>query len=213
LPDGVEGLVMWTHWIVALLLYGLFRLWYDNLRGKLTPDEIANFMLQLEGRADTTPEARANLARFLAEDDGRDFVMFNIVKATRELVPDPATGTPVPGVTLLQRYSRHFMPVLFANGGHPLIVRRKVGGYLDAWATEPDPGWTIIGLMRYRSRRDMMKLVVDPRFVEHHPDKLAGTLATFSFPTRPMIALAAGPRLWVGLVLALGAALVQIALG
>ena len=204
---------MWINWIVALLLYALFRAWYDNMRGRLTPDEIARFMAQIEGRSDTTAEARANLARFLAEDDGRDFVMFNIVKATRDPVADPKDGQMVPGVSLLQRYSRHFMPVLFANGGHPLIVRRKIGGYLDSWATGADPGWTIIGLMRYRSRRDMMKLVVDPRFVEHHPDKLAGTLATFSFPTAPLLSLAAGPRLWVALVLALGAALVQIATG
>ncbi len=47
--------------------------------------------------------------------------------------------------------------------------------------------WTIFGLMRYRSRRDMMKLVMDPAFMEGHPDKLRGTLATFSFPAQRII--------------------------
>lgn len=202
----------WVIWGLAAALYGIFRLWYDNWRGRLTLAEIEHYLGMLEGRTDTTPEARANLRRFLDADDGRDFVMFNIVKATQAPVADPISGEQVPGVSLLQRYSRHFMPVLIKNGGHPAIVRRKIGPYLDSWATEPDPGWTIIGLMRYRSRRDMMNLVVDPQFARHHPDKLAGTLATFSFPTAPMLELYVGPRIWLALVLALAAALAQLAL-
>jgi hypothetical protein len=92
------------------------------------------------------------------------------------------------------------------------MIRRKIGGYMDSWATEPDPGWSIIGLMRYRSRRDMMNLIVNPRFAAAHPDKLAGTLATFSFPTTPMGGLYVGPRLWLALALALAAALGHLAL-
>lgn len=203
----------WVIWTTAAALYGAFRIWYDNWRGALTPSEIERYFAQLEGREDTTAEARANLRQFLESDDGRDFVMFNIVKASHDPVSDPITGAQVPGVSLLQRYARHFMPVLLKNGGHPAIVRRKIGPYLDSWATEADPGWTIIGLMRYRSRRDMMNLVVDPQFVRHHPDKLAGTLATFSFPTAPMLQLYVGPRIWLALVLALAAALVQLGVG
>lgn len=201
----------WIIWAGAALLYALFRGWYDNWRGPLTPAEVDAYLRQLAGRSDTTPEALVQLRDFVAADDGRDFLMFNIVKATAEPVADPVSGAMVPGVSLLRRYARHFMPVLIANGGHPAIVRRKIGGYLDSWATEPDPGWSVIGLMRYRSRRDMMKLIVDPRFEAAHPDKLAGTLATFSFPTAPMIGLHIGPRLWVALVLALGAALAHLA--
>ncbi|MBA4048784.1 MAG: hypothetical protein C0476_09615 [Sphingomonas sp.] len=203
----------WIIWGSAAALYGAFRLWYDNWRGPLTPAEIDRYFALLNGRPDTTDEARANLRTFLESDDGRDFVMFNIVKTSQALVADPITGAQVPGASMLQRYARHFMPVLLKNGGHPAIVRRKIGPYLDSWATEADPGWTIIGLMRYRSRRDMMNLVIDPRFAKHHPDKLAGTIATFSFPTAPTLQLYVGPRIWLALVLALAAALVQLGVG
>ena len=91
------------------------------------------------------------------------------------------------------------------------IVGLKIGGYVDAWRVAPDPGWTLFGTMRYRSRRDLMQLVTDPRFLAMHPFKLAGTAETFSFPTRPVLTLFAGPRLWVGLVIALVAALAQLA--
>lgn len=202
----------WMIWAAAAALYGAFRLWYENWRGKLTPAEIDRFFAALAGRFDTSAENAANLRAFLANDDGRDFLMFNIVKSTTDPVADPISGESVPGTAMLNRYSRHFLPVLFATGGHPVIARRKIGPYVDAWATEPDPGWTIVSLMRYRSRRDLMKLVLDPRMAKHHPDKIAGVMATFSFPTAPIMQLYAGPRIWVALALALAAALVQLVL-
>jgi hypothetical protein len=127
-------------------------------------------------------------------------------------VEDPASGQMVQGFELLKRYSKRFMPVLFRNGGHPGIVGRKVGGYVDAWNTEPDPDWTIFGLMRYRSRRDMMKLVMDPAFKDAHPEKILGTLATFSFPTQRVVSFYVSPRVTVALALALVAALGHLAL-
>ena len=200
----------WIIWGAAALVYALFRAWYDNWRGPLRAAEIDHYLGLLDGRSDTTPDAIAQVRAFAEADDGRDFVMFNIVKANLDPVTDPASGATVPGVALLRRYARRFVPVLIANGGHPAIIRRKIGGYIDSWATEADPGWTAIGLMRYRSRRDMLKLVADPRFEAAHPDKLAGTIATFSFPTAPMGGLYLAPRLWVAMLIALVAALIHL---
>ena len=112
----------------------------------------------------------------------------------------------------MEGYTKMFMPALFAKGGYPALAARKVGGYVDAWGVEADPGWSILGYMRYRSRRDMIELVMDPRFSDSHPFKLAAMPVTFSFPTQPMIMTLASPRLWVGLGVCLGAALIHIAL-
>jgi hypothetical protein len=166
----------------------------------------------MAGRFEGTGNSPEVLRAFLEADDGREFVMLNLVKAQMEQVEDPKTGHMVQGFDLLKRYSQRFMPVLFRNGGHPAMVGRKVGGYIDAWNTEADPDWTIFGLMRYRSRRDMIKLVTDPAFMEGHPDKLLGTLATFSFPTQRVLSLYLSPRITVALVLALIAALGHLAL-
>lgn len=40
---------------------------------------------------------------------------------------------------------RGFLPVLIPHAGHPAIHAGKIGGYLDAWNVEPDPGWTLTG--------------------------------------------------------------------
>jgi hypothetical protein len=102
--------------------------------------------------------------------------------------------------------------VLFRTGGHPGFVGRKVGGYIDAWNVPPDPDWGLFGLMRYRSRRDLLRLVMDPAFKDTHPEKILGTLATFSFPSQRMVSFYLGPRISVALVLALLAALGHLAL-
>jgi hypothetical protein len=68
-----------------------------------------------------------------------------------------------------------------------------------------------MGYMRYRSRRDLVELATTPDFFAAHPFKAAAMPTTFSFPTQPMLSLYAGPRVWVGLLLALIAALVHLA--
>jgi hypothetical protein len=57
----------------------------------------------------------------------------------------------------------------------------------------------------------MIKLVRDPAFMEGHPDKLLGTLATFSFPTQRVVSFYVSPRVTVALILALAAALAHLA--
>lgn len=68
----------------------------------------------------------------------------------------------------------------------------------------------MVGLMRYRSRRDMMKLAVHPRFLGGHAFKFAAIEATFSFPSQVVNSMVLGPRSSVALLLALLAALVQL---
>jgi hypothetical protein len=199
-------------WLVALLTYAGFRLWYDGWRGKLRKDEIDRYIEALRA----TPGAEVNdlgtLRRFFEADDGREFYMLNLVKIAPGEVPHPKTGAPTRAGALMREYIRGLMPVLLRRGGHPALQAAKVGGYIDAWNVPPDPGWSFVGLMRYRSRRDMAEMATDPRFTDAHPFKLAAIPVTASFPTRPSFVLVLGPRIWVALVLALLAALLQLAL-
>ena len=64
-------------------------------------------------------------------------------------------------------------------------------------------------MIRYRSRRDMIELATDPAFAPAHAFKLAAMTHTLAFPVAPGVVFL-GPRVWVGLVLALLAALGQL---
>jgi hypothetical protein len=203
---------MWWPFAAAALLYLLFRLWYDNLRGPLTPHEIDAGLTAIAARGGSSGTDTAAFRAFLEADDGREFVMLNLVKVAPGTATHPETGAEVPARDLLNHYSRHFIRKLVRRGGHPALVARKVGPYVDAWGdVQPDPGWSIMGYMRYRSRRDLLALAADPSFGPIHAYKALGTNTTLSFPTRPLLMLFIGPRLWVALLLMLLAALAALA--
>ena len=58
----------------------------------------------------------------------------------------------------------------------------------------------------------MIQLATNPRFLNGHGLKIAAIATTFSFPTQYGSGAFMGPRMTVALVLALGAALLQIAI-
>lgn len=198
-------------WVVASVLYAVFLSWYVNWTGPLSPQEVETYLTRIQA---ASPTAIAHndldvLRRFLSEDDGGEFYMLNLVRIADGDVPGP-DGVKRPAREAMAQYTDMFLPALFARGGHPAIFARKAGGYFDAWGVEPDPGWTAMGYMRYRSRRDMVELVSDPRFGGAHDFKFAAMPQTYSFPTHPMLMTLATPVVWVALVLALLAALSQI---
>lgn len=211
---GSGTLVNFWVWGVALLGYAAFLGWYVNWRGPLSRAEIETLMAQMlasnvgHGDQDEMPVIR----RFLEEDDGREFFMLNVIRLSENDVADPDTGEMLPARQVMAGYTRMFMPALFARGGHPALAARRIGGMVDTWGLKEVPEWSMMGYIRYRSRRDLAHLVCNPRFGGAHAFKFAAMPQTFNFPTRPMIMTLAGPRIWVGLSFALVAAMAQIAL-
>jgi hypothetical protein len=207
-------MVSFWVWGVALLGYAIFLGWYVNWRGPLSRAEIETLMAQMRasnvghGDQDELPVIR----KFLEEDDGREFFMLNVIRLSQDDVADPVTGERLPARQVMAGYTRMFMPALFARGGHPALAARRIGGMVDTWGLKDVPEWSMMGYIRYRSRRDLAHLVCDPRFTGAHAFKFAAMPQTFNFPTRPMIMTLAGPGIWVGLTFALAAAAAQIAL-
>ena len=199
-------------WIGALTLYGLFLAWHENWRGKLSGAEIERVMQTVTAQPMIQKGNDLEILRaFLEADDGREFFMLNIIRLSQGDIADPRTGAMRPASVVMQGYTKSFLPAVLARGGYPAIAARRIGGYFDAWGVEPDPGWTMMGYMRYRSRRDLAQLVCQPSFASAHNFKYAAMPQTFNFPTQPIVRSLMGPRVWVGLSIALGAALVQIA--
>ena len=201
-------------WVTTLLVYLVFRLWYDGLRKPLTAEEVEEYTRLLEERAGAGDEVDlAVMRKFLEEDDGKEFIMMNLLHYNPSPMKHPDTGQDARAESILQEYFRPFMGQVIRRGGHPVIAGSAVGGYLDAWNTPPDPGWHGAGLIRYRSRRDIIELsLASAKFQDLHKYKVAALKQTISFPTQTQMGLYASPRVTVALVLALVAALLQLAL-
>jgi len=200
-------------WALAVVLYGAFWLWYVGLPRPLTREEIdAHLATVAASGIDATPEQLATVRAFLEADDGHEFFMLNLVRVNPGPVVAPGSSEASDARAVLEGYTRHFMPALFVRAGHPAFFGRAAGGYVEQWNVAPDPGWSFGAAIRYRSRRDMIELVTDARFANAHEFKAAAIATTFAFPTSPGFVMV-GPRIWVGLALALVAALAQLASG
>lgn len=188
-------------WICAVAGYALFCFWYVGFRARVTPAEVEQIMELFHGMPEFSAQQQEQLHRFLLADDGKDFVMVNLLRL-REPLRESAQK--------LQRYQKIFLGALLRKAGHPVLFARAAGGYLENVACEDSGQWTATALVRYRSRRDFMEMLPTTIGSVHHRAKHASLQQTFAFPATPWT-MAGGPRLVVALVLALVAALVQLA--
>lgn len=202
----------WYIWIVAALAYMVFAAWYFNWKGPLNPNEIKFYAEQFATNSSQSPTDPEILLKFMEEDDGEEFVMLNLVRFHQGKIQHPETGESSTGPELIQGYFGPFSKALFKRGGHPAVMARKKGGYIDSWNSAADEGFHIVGMMRYRSRRDLLALASDPRFKDSHKFKLAAIDGTTSFPTHIQMSTYLRPKIWVPLLLLLLASLGQNAL-
>lgn len=199
----------WGIWIIAAFAYLIFAAWYFNWKGPLKPDEVTQLMAQMSENSSQSPTDPDVIRKFLETDDGKEFVMLNLVRLHQGDVAHPDTGEMTTAPSILQGYFGPFSKALFRKAGHPAFVGRKKGGYIDSWNSAADEGFQIVGAMRYRSRRDLMALVSDPRFKDSHKFKLAAIDGTISFPMQLNMSSYLRPKIWVPLLLLLLASLGQ----
>jgi hypothetical protein len=187
-------------WASLAALYLGFRLWYDGGGGPLTPEEVAHYVALLEER-DVAPARLEKLREFLVSDAGSDFVMANFIRYhdRREAQAD------------MDRYMAHMYPELFRRACHPVLAGPVVGRALDIWGIEDGERWSFVGLVRYRSRRDMLEISTNPAFRDAHRFKSAAMAQTIAIPLEPSLQLGSPRWLLAGALLSVGA-LLQLAL-
>jgi hypothetical protein len=187
-------------WIVLAGLYAAFLLWYDGGGGPLSPQEIEQHIASLEGRG-LPPERLRSLRAFLESDSGGDFVMANYL----HFRDTPGSQRD------LDRYMEHMYPALFRRACHPVFAGSVLAGALDLWGVENAERWNLVGLVRYRSRRDMIEIATDPAFAGAHQYKNAALAQTIAVPVEPFLMLGS-PRVLLALALLALGALLQLGL-
>ena len=178
-------------WLSTAAIYAAFCWWYTNTGGPLSAAEIERFTQTL--RADgAAPERIANLRRFMAEDEGDQFLMVNVL----DLAAAPAAPAGVPAdetaAELLGRYMAHMYPALLSRACHPTFGGTAIFSAMDLAGmdgTDTAARWTDAGIVRYRSRRDLLEIGLAPVFAEKHVFKLAALDKTIAFPVQPRLYL------------------------
>ena len=200
----------WLLWLTLAALYAGFRLWYDGGGPPLRPDEVARYAAILEQRG-AEPAQLAAVREFLEQDTGGDFVMANLIRFRETPL---AVGEVAPGESsrhALDRYMAHMYPALLRRACHPVLVGPVVGRAVEAWGIQAAEPWSLAGLVRYRSRRDMIEIATDPAFADAHLYKQVAMDQTLAVPVEPFFSLAS-PRWLLALCLVAIGALGQLVL-
>ena len=167
------------RWGLLAALWALFTLWYTNTSGPLTDTEIDAYLAEAEAQGRDAAQ-RDVLERFMREDDGGHFVMVNVI--------DLAS---VGAEENMGRYMAHMWPALLSRACHPIFAGKAIASAMDlAGVAEAAGGpavWDQGALMRYRSRRDLLDIALDPAFLEPHHYKIEALTKTIAFPVAPMI--------------------------
>ena len=187
-------------WIIAALAYVVFWLWYVGFKQKVTPQEVAATMCIFEHDDTWTTTQKEHLRKFLLADDGKDFVMVNLLH-----LKSPKKES----LEKLNTYQRIFLGSLLRKAGHPVMIARAASGNVENVACDDADDWSVAGMIRYRSRRDLMNILPATIGSEHHGLKLESLEKTFAFPASPWF-MFGGPRLVVALGIALLASVLHI---
>ena len=198
-------------WGIAALVYFSFAYWYTDFEGPLSEAEIATAVARLQ-QGSLSADRVAVFEHFMRTDTGRQFVMFNaldLADKPRGLVDgQPMENTAASGESaaqLMARYMEHMYPQMLMRASHPVFFGQVVSSALDIYGIENVDVWDQGALVRYRSRRDFMEIVLHPDMGNRHQYKLAALDKTVAFPVE--VELTTGdPRLLLALfILALTA--------
>ncbi|MEP5764227.1 MAG: hypothetical protein ABJ308_06525 [Halieaceae bacterium] len=189
-------------WSLAALAYILFWCWYVGFQKKITPQEVEAITRLLDERGSWTGPQRESVRNFFLNDDGKDFVMVNLLH-----LKSPSQESR----KKLAAYQKIFLGSLLRKAGHPVMVAHAASGNIENVACDHADDWGAAGMIRYRSRRDLMDMLPATAGSEHHQLKLESLEKTFAFPASPWFILG-GPRIVVALAIALVAALTQLAI-
>lgn len=192
--------------IPLLALYMLFLLWYGGNGKPLRPDEIEAFFDAIgklpltESDKEMIPEIR----RLLAKDDGKEFVMQNLVRyRPKALYPAGYSYNDDPRAAD-QRYGKAILGPLLRQGSLPVFIARRCGSFIEPEGADV---WHYVAMVRYRSRRDFLRfaLAIQSKGIVVH--KWAALEKTHVFPVKPLVSLIFVRGVVAGLLAWFGAAL------
>lgn len=186
-------------WAISASIYAGFFAWYTNLSGPLTEQEVEE-RLQLMRAKDAAPERIAVVEAFMRSDTGDDLVMINLLDMNEVPPALPATGPGADADELMDHYMEHMYRELLKRASHPVFFGIAVADAMDIQGIDGGSHWERAGLVRYRSRRDLLEIALDPDFSERHDYKVGALAKTIAYPVEPILH-PGDPRLLLALLL------------
>ena len=181
-------------WIILGAVYIGFFLWYTDMGGRLSQEEIQGFIKQHEqniidnGVFSNSEELQLRidfLRRFMEEDNGRQFIMVNNIEMNKNPADVPGANPGESADQLMSRYMEHMWPNLLKRASHPIFGGNAIWQSMDLVGIQGAETWDQVALMRYKSRRAFMEIVTHPNMRDRHEYKIAAMQKTIAYPVEP----------------------------
>ena len=171
--------------IPLLAVYGLFLVWYGGSGQPLSPAEIDQFMKEL-GALTTDEAVLQELQTLIAGDDGKEFVMQNLVRYRPKALYPPGYDYGDDPRAADRRYGKAVIGPLLRNGSLILFIAKRIGTFIEP---EGADAWHYVAMVRYRSRRDFLRFALETQRDDIFVHKWAALEKTHVFPVKPLISL------------------------
>lgn len=173
-------------WGVPVSIWLLFTLWYTDMGGPLTDEEVTAGIKVLAANG-YNPEKLVRVEKFLREDTGRQFLMVNNIDRREDPLPMPGFGPDATAEDYRNYYMEHMYAQLLKRACHPIFVGTGLGYVADLTGVEgaATSNWDSAALFRYRSRRSLLEIISHPAMQERHGYKIAAMTKTIAYPVEP----------------------------
>jgi hypothetical protein len=191
-------------WISLLVIYSSFFIWYTDLGGKLTDDEIEYYANKFESNAlkdgrVLDPRGMDLIQKFMEEDSGKQFLMVNVIDMSENPTFPDGTVSEESADNLMNEYMEHMYGEILKRASHPVFMGSAVNDSMDLVGIENAEVWETAALFRYKSRRAFLEIVTHPDMNSKHKYKIAALEKTIAFPVETQLYLG-DPRLLLGFI-------------
>jgi hypothetical protein len=171
-----------------LALHGVFLFWYGGRGRPLSADETGRYLGELAAccRTEQDREVLAQVQELVATDDGREFVMQNLVRYRARAAYPPGYDFDADPRKADQRYGRAIVWPLLRYGNHPVFIARRSGRFIDPEGADQ---WHYVAMVRYRSKRDFLRFALKIERADIAVHKWAAIEKTHVFPVQALVSL------------------------
>jgi hypothetical protein len=177
---------------ILAAIYISWFVWYGGGGEPVTEQELAAYISDMKSKSTSSQEVRAEAEELMhnlaASDSGGEFLMINLMKyRDKALYPEGSQWADETDAMLAdKRYSDGVVKELLARGSLPILKAKTTGVFMidEDWRD-----WDEVAIIRYRSVKDMLDMIVGMADSGLSVHKFASMAQTHVFPAQPAINL------------------------
>ena len=183
---------MRIFYAALVVVYIAWFNWYGGADKPVSSTELESYIVALTSNAQLQgkdPTKAVQYMRKLAEnDDGNEFVMVNLIRFRDKAVypPTSAWSAETDSMAADARYGEGVIPLLLKRGSLPIFVASVEGSFINETSHDD---WDTVAMVRYRSARDMLDMMVEMSTTNLADHKWAAIEQTHVFPVKPAMSL------------------------